>query len=221
MNAKKIAAERAVEFIDNGMTVGLGTGSTAYYAIQRIGERIKEGLKIKAVCSSTATEALATQFDIPLSSFSEIKTIDITIDGADEMDRNHNLIKGGGGALLREKILASNSTKFIVIIDESKRVSVLGKFPLPVEIVPFAASLTVSRLQNLGCLAQIRQDNDKDYRTDNGNLIADCRFNEISDPAQLNMQLHLIPGVVETGLFLHTIVSSVIVGREDGTVEML
>lgn len=220
MDAKKLAAEKAVENIEDGMVVGLGTGSTAYWAIKKIGERVKEGLNIRAVASSKSSEELALSSGIPIVPFSEIDFIDVTIDGADEVDADLNLIKGGGGALVREKILASNSKKFIVIVDESKLVTKLGRHPLPVEIVPFAASLTLKKLQALNCRLKIRQADNKDFITDNGNLIADCNFEQIQDPAALNAQLNSIPGVVDNGLFNHNMVYKLIVGYGDGTVKV-
>lgn len=219
MNAKKLAAEKAVEFVNNGMIVGLGTGSTAYYAILKIAERLKEGLNIRAVASSNQSEDLANQFRIPLVPFSEIDFIDITIDGADEVDNNFNLIKGGGGALLREKILAASSKKFIVIIDESKLVNHLGKFPLPIEIVPFASELTIKKLELLNCKPTIRQQNGNEYLTDNGNLIVDCFFEKLH-PEVLNEQIKSIPGVVEHGLFIK-MTDTVIIGNNDGTIRYL
>ncbi|MCR8631792.1 ribose-5-phosphate isomerase RpiA [Paenibacillus radicis (ex Xue et al. 2023)] len=218
MNSKKLAAEKAVEFIEDGMTVGLGTGSTAYWAIQKIGERIKEGLSIQAAASSVGSEDLAKQLGIPLIPLANLDLIDITIDGADEVDNNLNLIKGGGGALLREKIIASNSKKFIVIIDESKQVDQLGRFRLSVEIVPFASNLTINKLRELECDPQVRSLNNKPYITDNGNLIIDCDFGKIPNPEALNGQINLIPGVVENGLFIQ-MASLVVVGFNDGAVK--
>ncbi|OPA80122.1 ribose 5-phosphate isomerase A [Paenibacillus selenitireducens] len=220
MNTKQIAAEKAVELIQDGMIVGLGTGSTAYFAIQKIGQRVQEGLNIQAVASSKASEELARQFGIPLLPFADVEVIDITIDGADEVDPNLSLIKGGGGALLREKILAGNSKRFIVIVDETKIVPALGTFPLPVEIVPFAYELTVRKLQALGAQLKIREANGTHYITDNGNLIADCHFGDITDPETLHQQLNTTPGVVDNGLFVH-MTSQVIVGHADGTLEIL
>jgi ribose 5-phosphate isomerase A len=220
MNPKKLAAEKAVQFIKDGMIVGLGTGSTTYWAIQRIGERVQEGLMIKAVASSKSSEALASQLGIPLAAFSEINGIDVTIDGADEADQEFNLIKGGGGALLREKILAANSDKFIVIIDESKSVTKLGKFPLPVEIVPFASELTIRKLELLHCQPTIRLKGDKPFITDNGNIIVDCHFNEIISPAALHEEINSIPGVVDNGLFIK-MTSTIIIGNENGTTRLL
>lgn len=219
MEAKKLAAEKAVEYIESGMVVGLGTGSTANYAIKKIGERVKEGLKITTVASSGQSEDLAQESGIPMTTFSEIQGIDIYLDGADMVDKNSNLIKGGGGALLREKILAAHSKQFYVMVDESKLVETLGHFPLPVEITPFASTFTINKIERLGCIAKIRQMNNEDFITENGNLVVDCKFQQIADPAILNIQLHLIPGVVETGLLLNTMVSSVIVGYKNGTVK--
>jgi ribose 5-phosphate isomerase A len=220
MNPKKLAAELAVEFVEDGMIVGLGTGSTAYWAIQKIAERIKEGLHVRAIASSTGSEDLAIKSGIPLVSFSEIDFIDLTIDGADEVDHNLNLTKGGGGALLREKILAMNSKRFYVIIDESKQVEHLGRFPLPVEIVPFAANFTINKLKEQKCNPCIRMMNDKPYITDNGNFIADCKMDKILDPEDLHQRINLIPGVVDNGLFIN-LASSLVVGYNDGTTKII
>ncbi|EFM09946.1 ribose 5-phosphate isomerase [Paenibacillus curdlanolyticus YK9] len=215
MNAKRLAAEKAVTYIDNGMVVGLGTGSTAYYAIHHIAKRVQEGLRIHAVASSKQSETLARELQIPIIPFSDIETIDISIDGADEVDPRGNLIKGGGGALLREKILAVNSNKFIVIVDDSKVVPQLGKFPLPVEIVPFAFELTMGKLNRLGSNGILRMQGDQPFVTDNGNYIVDCHMERIADAARLSEQLHAIPGVVEHGLFIQ-LADTIIVGSEEG-----
>ena len=220
-NAKKLAAEKAVEFVQDGMIVGLGTGSTSFFAIHRLAERIEqEGLNMGAVSSSKNSEELALQLGIPLISFAEIDSIDLTIDGADEVDGEFNLIKGGGGALLREKILASNSRRFIVIVDESKVVNRLGQFPLPVEIVPFATELTIRNLGRLACTPIVRMAHGKPFVTDNGNWIIDCHFGEIVDPAALGGQFKAIAGVVEHGLFLG-MTDTVAVGHMDGTTRFL
>ncbi|MBD0382997.1 ribose-5-phosphate isomerase RpiA [Paenibacillus sedimenti] len=219
MNPKRIAAERAVEFVKDGMIVGLGTGSTSYWAIHRIAEKVNEGLEIKAVASSRNSEDMAMQLGIPLIAFDEIDIIDITIDGADEVDRHGNLTKGGGGALLREKILAANSKQFIVIADETKRVELLGKFPLPVEIVPFAANLTINQLKRLQCDPVIRLLNGKPFMTDNGNLIVDCKFESIPDPEKLTKQINTIPGVAENGLFAQ-MANKIVTGYNDGRIEV-
>jgi ribose 5-phosphate isomerase A len=220
MNAKKAAAEKAVQYVKEGMIVGLGSGTTSYWAIHNLGLRIKEGLKIKAVASSKSSEDLAKQWGIPLVTFAEIDVIDVTIDGADEVDPDYNLIKGGGGAHLREKILASNSNKLIIIVDESKLVNKLGKFPLPVEIVPFASELTIKKLEALHCKPITRQVDKKEFITDNGNLIVDCMFNEIVNPKSLSERLNSIPGVVDHGLFIN-MTDTIIVGKDDGTTRFL
>jgi ribose 5-phosphate isomerase A len=221
MNAKQLAAEDAVKLIQDGMTVGIGTGSTSAFAIEAISERIKGGLSIKAVASSIRSEELAKNAGIILIPFSEVEHIDLYIDGADEVDPNLNLIKGGGGAMLREKILAFHSKEFVVIVDGSKTVTHLGKFLLPVEVVPFAMELTVRQLQKLGCTTVIRQDNDKTYITDNGNIIVDCDFKKIEQVERLHDAINAIPGVVENGLFPNTIVNKIIVGHESGEVEVI
>jgi ribose 5-phosphate isomerase A len=220
MNAKKAAAHKAVEFVDNGFVVGLGSGSTSEWAIRRLAVRIQDGLRIKAVASSKASEQLAIELGIPIVPFSEINEIDVTIDGADEVDHDFNLIKGGGGALLREKLLAYNSKKMIVIVDESKLVNKLGKFPLPIEIVPFASELTLRHLEALRCKAVIRMANNEPYITDNGNYIADCWFHVIADPKDLHAQMKSIPGVVETGLFIR-MTDTVIIGNDEGSTRFL
>jgi ribose 5-phosphate isomerase A len=219
--AKQAAAKKAITLIEPGMTVGLGTGSTAGWAIQAIGKRVREGLKIKAVASSIASETEATKAGIEIISFENLSSIDIYIDGADEVDEQKNLIKGGGGALLREKILAYNSKEFIVIIDETKLVHRLGSFHLPVEIVPFASQLTIKNIAKLNCITALRMKDNRPFTTDNENWIVDCAFNTIAHVEDLNRQLHLIPGVVETGLFPAAMVSKVISGSDDGSVRLL
>jgi ribose 5-phosphate isomerase A len=221
MNAKKLAADKAVEFVKDNMIVGLGTGSTAFFAIQKIGERIKEGLKIRAVASSLASAELAKMAGIPLAGMTEIKSIDVTIDGADEVDEHFNVTKGGGGALTREKILAFNSKLFIVIVDESKLSKKLGRFPVAVEVVPFAYNLAILHLEKLGCKAVARQKNDQFFKTDNGNWIVDCQFKKIDNPEELNMAINIIPGVIESGLFPNKLIHSVIVGYEEGKAKIL
>lgn len=220
MNAKRTAAEKAVEQIEDDMIVGLGTGSTATYAIRRISERMQQGLKIKAVATSVASENLARELNIPLIPLSETESVDIAIDGADEVDAKGNLIKGGGGALLREKIVAHAAARFIVVVDQSKLTEVLGKFPLPVEVVSFASRLALKHLRALGCEPSIRKANIGNFMTDNGNLIIDCRFHTITEPAALDAAIKTIPGVVETGLFLNRMVSEIVVGYEKGEVSI-
>jgi ribose 5-phosphate isomerase A len=218
MLAKKIAAQQAVQNIRQGMTVGLGSGSTAYFAIESIGERVRQGLKIKTVASSVRSEEIARSFGIDVLPVEQVTSIDIGIDGADEVDGKGNLIKGGGGSLLREKILAFASQQFFVIVDESKLVKQLGYKPVPVEITPFGATLTLQHLKSLGCQPAIRKGNAQPFISDNGNLVVDCKFQAIEDPAWLDVKIKMIPGVVETGLFSKKIVTSVIAGFENGEV---
>ncbi|GAK38594.1 ribose-5-phosphate isomerase RpiA [Paenibacillus urinalis] len=220
MDLKRLAAERAVEYVKDGMKVGLGTGSTAYWAIQRLGERVKnEGLQIETVATSQASEDQARELGIPLVPFSEIGRLDITIDGADEVDGRLNLIKGGGGALLREKIVAMNSRRLVIVVDESKVIHTLGKFPLPVEIVPFACEWTYHALDQMGCHPAWRMNGSEKYMTDNGNYIADCKLGRISDAEALNQKLNMIPGVVDNGLFVD-MADTIVVAHADGTIEI-
>ena len=219
MDAKRSAAAKAVELIREGMTVGLGSGTTASYAIEKIGEKVKHGLNIRAVATSAKSENLARKFLIPVFDPSEVDSIDIAIDGADEIDKNGNLLKGGGGSLLREKIIAFASKRFHVIADHSKLVERLGTFPLPVELIPFAASLTLNQVKALGCVPVLRRSNGKNFISDNGNFILDCKFEAIEDPAWLEVKIKMIPGVVEAGLFSNKIVTSVLIGYPDGEVK--
>lgn len=220
MNPKQLAGEKAAEYIESGMTVGLGTGSTAYWAIQKIGNMVKQGLQIKAVATSQQSETLARELDIPIVAFSDIDHIDIDIDGADEVDAQLNLIKGGGGALLREKIIASNSRRFIVVADAFKFVTTLGKFPLPVEVIPFAWELSFRQLQQLGVKPVRRKINGEVFITDNGNYIADLAMGSIPDPQELQQRIGLIPGVAENGLFLR-MADTAVIAQADGTVKIL
>lgn len=216
IDPKKVAAQKAVSFVENGMTLGLGTGSTAMWAIRLIGDKVKEGLAVQGVCTSLATEKLAQAFSIQVVAPSAIDRIDLAIDGADEIDANKNLVKGGGGALLREKIVAYNSTQFIVIADESKLVKTLGRFPLPVEVLPFGVTLAQKHLAALCGQATVRMKDGEPYRTDNGNCIIDCHLQNISDPQALDRQLKNIPGILETGIFINRVAPTVIIGYRDG-----
>jgi ribose 5-phosphate isomerase A len=221
MDPKKIAAEKAIGFVRVGMLLGLGTGSTAYWAILGIADRIKkENLRIKAIATSIRSEKLARDSGITIVEFDKHTSIDLTIDGADEVNRDLDLIKGGGGALLREKIVAYNSRQLIIIVDESKLVASLGRFPLPVEIANFGWEITTEHLASLGCKPALRIKEGKPFLSDNGHFIVDCSFEVIGDTASLNHQIHQIPGVMETGLFIQ-MADQVIVGYEDGRSEML
>jgi len=221
MNAKQLAAQKAISYVKNGMTIGLGTGSTAKEAIHALGKLVEQGLSIKALASSVESENLAQQVGITMAQFSEVVTLDLYIDGADEVDKELNLIKGGGGALLREKILAFNSAEFIVIVDESKLVDHLGSFALPVEVTPFGVSFTLNQLEKLGCKANIRTKNGVNFLTDNSNLILDCDFKQFHDVEKTSCLIDAIPGIVEHGLFSRSMVANVIVGYPDGTVKEL
>ncbi|WP_338453249.1 ribose-5-phosphate isomerase RpiA [Niallia oryzisoli] len=201
MNEKKIVGEKAVDFIKDGMVVGLGTGSTVYYTILKLGQLVKDGLSIQGIPSSIQTKELAQKLKIPLVSFKDINQIDVAIDGADEVDSDFNLIKGGGGALLREKIIASGAKNFIVVVTPSKMSKTLGSFPLPVEVVPFGYEMTAKHIKTLGGKPSLREISGTPFQTDNGNYILDCVFPNLSQPKEVETCLNLIPGVVENGLF--------------------
>ena len=218
--AKKAAGEKAASLVQPGMLVGLGTGSTAYWAIERLGAMVKEGLHIQAVATSIASEKQARELGIPITSFSEIQQLDIDIDGADEISEDLQLIKGGGGSLLREKIVALASRRRVIVADERKYVKTLGKFPLPLEIVPFGWELVFKTLQSLKGVPTLRTRDDKPYITDNSNYIIDCAFGTIPNPEQLHQQLKAIPGIVETGLFIN-LKPTVIIAYENGDVKVV
>ena len=214
---KKLAGEKAVELIEDGMIVGLGTGSTVEYALRKLGKLCREGLNIKGIPTSIHTKRIAAEEKIPLTSLEENPVIDITIDGADEVDSNLNLIKGGGGALTREKIIAFNSKKVIIVIDDSKVVKCLGiDFSLPVEVVKFGWTSTKKTLEEFDCQVELRKVmGDEPFITDNSNYILDCEFERIEEPAQMELDINSIPGVVENGLFIG-LVNEVIVGGKQG-----
>ncbi|MBE1444963.1 ribose-5-phosphate isomerase RpiA [Paenibacillus sp. OAS669] len=220
MNAKQLAGEKAVEYVTDGMLVGLGTGSTVYWSILKLGELVKHGLDIKGVPTSKSTEKLAIELGIPIADLSSVDQIDLTVDGADEANPNFELIKGGGGALLREKMVASVSKRLVIVMDETKFVTNLGRFPLPVEIVPFGWEMTCKQINSLGCKPALRMANNTPLITDNGNYIADCHFESIQDANKLNHTLNMIPGVVENGLFVQ-MADTLVIGRTDGHVDIL
>lgn len=222
MNAKQAAGYRAAELVEDGMVIGLGTGSTAYYVIEKIGMRVaEEGLKVSAIATSNASEELARKYNIPLIAAADVDSLHVAIDGADEFDGNLALIKGGGGALLREKLVAINSERFIVIAGDDKRVEHLGQFKLPIEIVPFTYEWTLHQLRKrYDVQFEMRMDNNELYVTDNGNYIVDAAFGKIENPAVLSEELKSMIGVVEHGLFVG-IADMVIVGHEDGSTEII
>lgn len=212
---KKAVGEKAVEYVKDGMVLGLGSGSTVYWMLKKLGERVKEGLTIKAVPSSLRTEGWANEFGVPLVTLLEARRLDLAIDGADEVDLDFNLIKGGGGSLLREKLVNDAANRLIIVVDESKLVQQLGAFPLPVEIVPFGWENTAAKIAKLQCLPKLRKKDNEIFVTNNGNYIVDCEFSEITDPVGLHQRLKMILGVVETGLFID-MADLVLVGEEDG-----
>lgn len=214
MNPKQLAGEKAVEYVEEGMIVGLGTGSTAYFSIMKIGELVQNGLQIQAVCTSQATHDLAVSSGIQILKMNETDHIDLTIDGADEVDPNGHGIKGRWGALLFEKIVAVNSEKNIWVVDESKIVKKLGKFPLPVEVIPFGHRQVLNQFTRLGFNPVLRIDDGKEFKTDSGNYIIHLHTGVIEDPLQLDRTIKQVPGVVEHGLF-SGIVNKVIVANEE------
>lgn len=217
---KRAAALKALELVEDGMRLGLGTGSTAALFIEALAGRMAAGLKITGVPTSEATRAQAERLGIPLARLDESE-LDLTVDGADEIDPRLNLIKGGGGALTREKIVAASSHRMVVVADASKRVETLGRFPLPVEVISFGAASTARRIGKaagrLGCSGDIslRRRGETPFVTDNGNWILDCHFGSIPAPAELSQAIAEVPGVVEHGLFVG-LCTSAIVGTERG-----
>jgi len=211
------AAQRALELVESGMTVGLGSGSTATLWIQLLGQRVRDqGLKIRAIASSEDSEHLGRSYGIPFVSFEECRSLDLTVDGADEVAPNLALIKGGGGKLLREKIVASASKRFVIVADESKQVEKLGRFPLPVEVIPMAAALVGDALREFGFTPTVRVNRDGTrYMTDEGNLILDCSGVLIEDPDTMAAKLDSIVGIVEHGLFLHMADLALISGEQE------
>jgi ribose 5-phosphate isomerase A len=200
---KAAAARASLRFVRDGMTLGLGTGSTAAHAVRFLGEQVKAGLKIRGIPTSVHTGELAASLGIRLTTLDECQQIDVDIDGADEFDPQLHLIKGGGGALLREKIIASASRQVVIIADSSKQVAVLGKFPLPVEVIPFAQPLVAKRITALGATVNLRRDaKGNTFITDEGHHILDCSFGQIADPPALARKLSDMPGIVEHGLFI-------------------
>ena len=225
--AKFVAAKTTGDYVKSGMKVGLGTGSTAAWLVQCLGEKVRdEGLRIQGVPTSTRTAQLAREVGIEVISLDEAKWLDLTIDGADEYDGDFNLIKGGGGALLQEKIVATASDQVIIIADVSKKVETLGSFPLPVEVIPFGWQTTKTLIEEtligldvLGQNTQLRMNGDAPFITDEGNYILDLNLIRISNAKQVSLVLNQIPGVVENGLFID-ICDTVIVGYGDGRVEV-
>lgn len=224
--AKFAAAHCAADFVQDGMRVGLGTGSTAAWLVRRLGQRVRQdGLRIIAVPTSTRTSQLAREVGINVVSLDEARWLDLTIDGADEFDAELTLIKGGGGALLQEKIVATASDQMVVITDAAKEVAALGAFPLPVEVIPFGWQASKALVEEIlasmdvmGRQSSLRMNGDQPYVTDEGNYILDLALGRIGNPRQLAMVLNQVPGVVENGLFVD-IADQVVIGHADGTCE--
>jgi ribose 5-phosphate isomerase A len=214
---KKIAGEKAAEYIRDGMTVGLGTGSTAFYMINKVGEMVRGGLKIKAVATSKETERLARSLHIPVVDIDTVDTIDLVIDGVDKIDRCFNAIKGGGGALFREKIVASMAKEIIWIMDKSKTVDDIGRFDIPVEVLPFGYTHVMRQLAQNGFVAQLRLKDGARYMTDNINYVVDVWTDGAGNILDIKARLDGIVGVLETGLFLN-MCARIIVGTDSGAV---
>jgi ribose 5-phosphate isomerase A len=216
---KEAAARASLKFVKDGQVLGLGTGSTAAYFIKLLGEQVKNGLRVRGISTSSRSRDLAESLGIPLTTFDECQQIDVTVDGADEFDPQLRMIKGGGGALLREKIVASASKQVVIVTDASKQVAVLGKFPLPIEVIPFAQALVAKRIGALGADVRVREANGKPFISDEGHHILDCRFGEIRDVDGLARKLSDMPGVVEHGLFIG-MASVVLMARGSEVVEL-
>ncbi len=222
ISAKKAAGHAAAELVKDGMTIGLGTGSTASFFIDELGRRCQNGLKISAIATSQQSTRQAQKLGIPLISPEEVSFLDMTIDGADEIDHQKNMIKGGGGALLREKLIALASKEMVVIVDETKLVEHLGTFPVPIEIASFAYLSTLKRLENNDYNGVLRLNRDQSiYVTDNGNYVFDIQFTKpILNPIEEHDRLKNFCGVIETGLFFN-IAGRIVVGYEDGFAKTL
>jgi len=214
---KQLACQRAAQEVQDGMVLGLGTGSTVYYFLQELGRMVREGVRITGVPTSVQTAQLATQFAIPLTRLDDHPHLDLAVDGADEVDDHLNLIKGAGGALLREKIVAASAARFLIVVDDSKMVHQLGtRFPVPVEVVPFGHTPATRALEGLGAQVTLRRGADgQTWLSDNGNYIVDCRFGPIADPVALQQQLLAIPAVIDSGLFIG-MTDTVLVGHAEG-----
>ena len=216
---KRAAAWAAVEEVRSGMRVGLGTGSTAAHAVRRLGDRVREGLRIQAVATSLATENLAQAMGIPVLDFGDIDVIDLAIDGADEIDDRLFAIKGAGGAMLREKVVAAAARRMIVIADASKRSAAIGRAPVPVEVLPFAQTFVRAQLERLGAQTALRLTDGEPFRTDQANLIVDCDFAALPDPAGIAARIAEIPGALGHGLFLIE-VDTAYIGGENGVTRL-
>jgi ribose 5-phosphate isomerase A len=218
---KQLVAQQAAQLVQNNMTVGIGSGSTIFWLIKELGERVKKGLFFRAIPTSKKTAALAAEQNIPLAGLNDVTAIDITIDGADEIDAHLQLIKGGGGALLQEKMVAAASRELFVLADETKLVQHLGKFPLPLEVIPFGWKQVQRKIkETYNIQASLRVQDDQPFVSDHGHYILDCPFQQIENPDILSYDLNAIPGVVDNGLFVN-MADLALVGYADGRTETL
>lgn len=218
---KQLVAKQAAQLVQNNMTVGIGSGSTIYWLIIELGEQVKNGLFFRAVPTSKKTAALAAQHNIPLAELNDVTTIDITIDGADEIDPHLQLIKGGGGALLQEKMVADASRELFILADHSKLVQKLGKFPLPLDVIPFGWKQVQRHIsETYQVEAVLRMQNDQPFITDHGHYILDCPFQHIEQPDELTFELNNITGVVDNGLFIN-MADIALIGFPDGKTETM
>lgn len=212
---KKAAGEKAAEYVQDGMVIGLGTGTTAWYFIKKLGELVSDGLFIKAVTTSNATEKLASGLHIPMFSVDEVAGIDLLVDGVDEIDGSFNAIKGGGGALFREKLIAKISKRIIWILDDSKYTDALGGFPLPVEVLPFGYTHTIKKLTRMSLNPTLRLIDEVPFVTDNGNYIINLHLEKPINPEDLTRKLDSVTGALEHGLFLN-MCERIIIGKNEG-----
>jgi ribose 5-phosphate isomerase A len=214
---KQLACQRAAQEVQDGMVLGLGTGSTVYYFLHELWRMVREGVRLTGIPTSVQTAQLATQLAIPLTTLDDQPHVDLAVDGADEVDAHLNLIKGAGGALLREKIIAANAARFLIVVDEGKMVTQLGeRYSVPVEVVPFGHTPAMRTLEGLGARVTLRRGTDgQPWLSDNGNYILDCHFGPIPDSMALQKALVAIPAVVDSGLFLN-MTDTVIVGHAEG-----
>jgi ribose 5-phosphate isomerase A len=218
---KQLVAKQAAQLVQNNMTVGIGTGSTIYWLILELGNLVKEGLFFRAIPTSKKTAVLAAQHNIPLAELNAVDSIDITIDGADEIDAHLQLIKGGGGALLQEKMVAAASRELFILADQSKLVQHLGKFPLPLEVIPFGWRQVQRHIrETYNIEAALRKNDDQPFITDHGHYILDCPFQRIEQPDELSFELNDIPGVVDNGLFIN-MADLALIGFPDGKTETI
>lgn len=218
---KQLVAKQAAQLVQSNMTIGVGSGSTVYWLIAELGERVKNGLFFRAIPTSKKTATLATQQNIPLADLNDVDKIDLTIDGADEIDPHLQLIKGGGGALLQEKMVAAASRELLIIADHTKLVSRLGKFPLPLDVIPFGWKQVQRHiLETYHIEATLRMNGNKPFVTDHGNYILDCNFQHIEHADVLTYELNAFPGVVENGLFIN-MAELALIGFPDGKTETI